>query len=151
MLLRLAYLSVTNAFALLRLLPMGDRDKDVEILALRHQITVLERQVGNTRARILPRRSRVPRGAAAPTPSHHAEHQALYAEALADREANTVDVSTIDEAIEAAVSGWARVSCDIVGVEGEAKANALGVTVRCLIGADGCVPDDDDEPTLSRA
>jgi hypothetical protein len=35
MLLRLAYLSVTNAFALLRLLPMSDRDKDVEILVLR--------------------------------------------------------------------------------------------------------------------
>jgi putative transposase len=35
-LLRLAYLGVTNAFALLRLLPRDDRDKDVEILALRH-------------------------------------------------------------------------------------------------------------------
>jgi putative transposase len=34
-LLRLAYLAVTNAFALLRLLPMSDRDKEVEILALR--------------------------------------------------------------------------------------------------------------------
>ncbi|MEU6269173.1 hypothetical protein [Saccharopolyspora shandongensis] len=29
----------------LRLLPMNDRVKDVEILALRHQITVLERQL----------------------------------------------------------------------------------------------------------
>ncbi|MGW5689173.1 hypothetical protein, partial [Nonomuraea sp. NPDC003754] len=47
MLLRLAYLAVTNAFAALRLLPMGDRDKDIEILALRHQITVLERQLGD--------------------------------------------------------------------------------------------------------
>jgi hypothetical protein len=37
---RLAYLTVTNAFAALRLLPLGDRDKDVEILALRHQITI---------------------------------------------------------------------------------------------------------------
>ncbi|WP_327092540.1 hypothetical protein OIE66_18460 [Nonomuraea sp. NBC_01738] len=46
MLLRLAYLAVTNAFAALRLLRMGDRDKDVEILVLRHQITVLERQLG---------------------------------------------------------------------------------------------------------
>jgi putative transposase len=53
-LLRLAYLSVTNAFALLRLLPMSDRDKDVEILALRHQITVLERQLGRTRPRFFP-------------------------------------------------------------------------------------------------
>jgi prolyl-tRNA synthetase len=84
-----------------------------------------------------------------------AEQQALYAEALARREAKTVDVSTLDEAIEAAASGWARVPWDIVGVEGEAKANALGVTVRCLLGADGSVPDDDDEPgmvaILSRA
>jgi putative transposase len=45
-LLRLAYLTVTNAFAVLRLLPMSDRDKDVEILALRHQLAVLERQIG---------------------------------------------------------------------------------------------------------
>ncbi|GAA3482281.1 hypothetical protein GCM10018966_068130 [Streptomyces yanii] len=46
MLLRLAYLAATNALALLRLLPMSDRDKDVEILALRHQLLVLQRQVG---------------------------------------------------------------------------------------------------------
>lgn len=37
------WLSVTSVFALLRLLAVGDRDKDIEILALRHQITVLER------------------------------------------------------------------------------------------------------------
>ncbi|MEU3737036.1 hypothetical protein AB0E78_08205 [Streptomyces sp. NPDC032198] len=41
MLLRLAYLSVTNMFAALRLLPMSDHCKDAEILALRHQLTVL--------------------------------------------------------------------------------------------------------------
>jgi transposase len=45
-LLRLAYLAATNTFTLLRLLPMGDRDKDIEILALRHQLLVLQRQVG---------------------------------------------------------------------------------------------------------
>ena len=54
MLLRLAYLSVTNAFAALRLLPVGDRDKDVEILALRHQITVLERHLGADRVKFGP-------------------------------------------------------------------------------------------------
>ncbi|MFL6123953.1 integrase core domain-containing protein [Actinophytocola sp.] len=54
MLLRLAYLSVTNAFALLRLLPVSDQDKDVEILVLRHQITVLERQLGKTQLRFSP-------------------------------------------------------------------------------------------------
>ena len=54
MLLRLAYLGVTNAFALLRLLAVSDRDKEVEILALRHQIAVLERQLDTARPRFCP-------------------------------------------------------------------------------------------------
>ena len=41
-------------FALLRLLPMSDRDKDAKILALRHQIMVLERQLGKARPRFCP-------------------------------------------------------------------------------------------------
>ena len=48
---RLAYLGVTNALAMLRLLPMSDRAKDVEILALRYQIMVLERQRNGRRIR----------------------------------------------------------------------------------------------------
>jgi hypothetical protein len=43
MLLRLAYLGITNEFGLLRLPPRADRDKDTEILVLRHQLTVLHR------------------------------------------------------------------------------------------------------------
>ncbi|GAA3482633.1 hypothetical protein [Streptomyces yanii] len=39
MLLRLVHFGVTNAFALLRLLSTSDRDRIVETLALRHQIT----------------------------------------------------------------------------------------------------------------
>ncbi len=54
MLLRLGYLAVTHAFATLRLLPMSDRDKDAEILALRHQLMVLERQPGKERVRFTP-------------------------------------------------------------------------------------------------
>jgi putative transposase len=53
-LLRLAYLGLTNTFVLLRLLPMSHRDKDIEILALRHQIAVLQRQLGDTRERLSP-------------------------------------------------------------------------------------------------
>jgi transposase len=48
-LLRLVYLGASNALALLRLLPMSERDKDIEILTLRHQITVLERQLSVAR------------------------------------------------------------------------------------------------------
>jgi hypothetical protein len=53
-LLRLAYLGVTNVFALLRLLPVSDHGKDAEILALRHQIGVLERQLDGRRVRFAP-------------------------------------------------------------------------------------------------
>nr|WP_232794142.1 hypothetical protein [Pseudofrankia saprophytica] len=41
-------------FALLRLLPRSDRDKDVEILTLRHQIAVLQRQLDGQRIRFQP-------------------------------------------------------------------------------------------------
>jgi transposase InsO family protein len=54
MLLRLAYLGLTNAFALLRLLPGSDRDKDTEILVLRHQLAVVQRQLGGQRVRFVP-------------------------------------------------------------------------------------------------
>ena len=54
MLPRLAYLEVSNAFALLRLSPMSNRDKDAEILALRHQLEVLQRQLGPDRVRFTP-------------------------------------------------------------------------------------------------
>jgi hypothetical protein len=53
-LLRLAYLTVSNAFAVLRLLPMSDREKDAKILALRHQLAVLQRQLGMEKARFTP-------------------------------------------------------------------------------------------------
>jgi hypothetical protein len=42
---------ITNAFALLRLLPGDDRDKDVEILSLRHQLAVLQRQLAGQQVR----------------------------------------------------------------------------------------------------
>jgi hypothetical protein len=50
-LLRLAYLGVTNAFALLRLRPGSDRDKDAETLAPRHQLAVPHRQLDGQRVR----------------------------------------------------------------------------------------------------
>jgi hypothetical protein len=54
MLLRLAYLGITNAFALLRLPPGGDRDKGIEILSLRHQIAVLQRHLDGQQIRFEP-------------------------------------------------------------------------------------------------
>jgi hypothetical protein len=45
---------VTNAFTLVRLLVMNDQDKDVEILVLRHQVTVLQRQLTSHKVRFEP-------------------------------------------------------------------------------------------------
>lgn len=42
-LVRFTYLAVYRTFAALWLLRMTDREKDVEILALRHQLAVLRR------------------------------------------------------------------------------------------------------------
>ncbi|WP_211265779.1 hypothetical protein [Actinacidiphila oryziradicis] len=49
MLLRLPYLAVSSVFALIRLLPISDVDKDMEILTLRHQLAVLQRQIDRPR------------------------------------------------------------------------------------------------------
>ncbi|WP_329567561.1 hypothetical protein [Streptomyces sp. NBC_01361] len=48
-LIRFAYLAVTHAFAAPGLLSMNARDKYSEILALRHQVTVLQRQLSPTK------------------------------------------------------------------------------------------------------
>jgi hypothetical protein len=48
-LLRLPYLALTSVFTVIRLLPMSDTDKDIEILTLRHQLAILQRQTGKPR------------------------------------------------------------------------------------------------------
>jgi putative transposase len=47
--LRFAYLAVLRVFGWLALLARSDRAKDAEILILRHQVAVLQRQVNNPR------------------------------------------------------------------------------------------------------
>ena len=61
----------------------------------------------------------------------------LLAEATARRDGRTVDVATLDEAVEAAATGFARIPWARVGDEGEAELAKQGVTVRCLVAPDG--------------
>jgi prolyl-tRNA synthetase len=77
-----------------------------------------------------------------------ADQVALYDEAVARRDANIADVASIDEAVEATASGWARLPWAAVGTEGEAVLAQSGVTVRCLVRADGGVPDSEEEPGI---
>jgi prolyl-tRNA synthetase len=82
------------------------------------------------------------------TAALEADQQTLYAEALAEQRRRTTEVASVPEAIEASGAGWARLPWSVVGSAGEAELNAQGVTVRCLVRADGGVPDAEDEPDL---
>jgi prolyl-tRNA synthetase len=134
--------------------PFGRRAVDAELKGypLRIEVGPRDLATGNV---VLARRidgSKTPtplaNAVASVTAALEADQQALYDEALASRRARTVEVSSVEDAIEAAASGWASVPWSAVGLEGEAKANAVGVTVRCLMRPDGSMPDTEDEPDL---
>jgi prolyl-tRNA synthetase len=76
------------------------------------------------------------------------EDQALLLKQSRERRlSRTAEVSTIDEAVEAAVAGgWARIPWSVLGEDGEAELAEHAVTVRCLVTEDGAVPDADDAP-----
>ncbi len=74
--------------------------------------------------------------------------QDLYERALAWRDANTLDVASVVDAIEVAQSGFARLSWDLVGAGEEAELNNQAVTVRCLQRADGSIPESELENDL---
>ncbi len=70
----------------------------------------------------------------------------LLAEAIAFRDGRTADVSSIEEAIEAGRTGFARIPWDVVGGEGEDRLAEHGISVRCLQTPEGGVPDDLEGP-----
>jgi prolyl-tRNA synthetase len=73
---------------------------------------------------------------------------ALLAQARSELERRTTDVETLEQALEVAGEGFARIEWAACGLEGERRANAAGVTVRCLMRADGSIPDTVDEDDL---
>jgi prolyl-tRNA synthetase len=73
---------------------------------------------------------------------------ALYAEAEQRRDSRVVDVKTVEDAVEAAASGWARMPWSELGTEGEARLAEQSVSVRCLVRADGSLPASGDEPDV---
>jgi prolyl-tRNA synthetase len=65
---------------------------------------------------------------------------ALLAAATKRRDDNTADASSIDDATSAAQTGFARISWEALGEEGEARLAEHQVSVRCLQAADGGLP-----------
>jgi prolyl-tRNA synthetase len=72
----------------------------------------------------------------------------LLASATAFRDQRTVSVTSVDEAVEAAQSGFAVLPWAAVGLEGEARLATAAVTVRCLQRPDGGLALSEDEPDL---
>jgi prolyl-tRNA synthetase len=135
-------------------IPFGRRAVDAELQGVPIRIEVGPRDLANGSVTIARRvdGSKTPTALGevldAVTSALKADQQRLYDEAVAFREANTVEVKTLGEAIEAAQTGWARVPWSAVGEAGEKEANGKAVTVRCLTRADGGMPDSDEEPGL---
>lgn len=65
---------------------------------------------------------------------------AMLEEATALRTGRTRGARSIDEAIEASAEGFASLPLSALGPDGEDRANAAGVSVRCIVGADGGPP-----------
>ncbi|NED35447.1 proline--tRNA ligase [Streptomyces sp. SID8499] len=132
--------------------PFGRRAVDWELKGVPVRIEVGPRDLENGTAMLA---RRIPGGKApvrigeieALLPRVLEEDQALLlAQSRERREDRTVDTATIEEAAEAAATGWARIPWATLGPEGEAALAEQGVSVRCLVAADGSVPDSDDQP-----
>ena len=72
----------------------------------------------------------------------------LLATATKRRDDRTAEVSTIDEAVEAAKVGFARIPWDLVKDGGEARLAQDAITVRCLQTQDGGLPQSEDDEDL---
>jgi prolyl-tRNA synthetase len=73
----------------------------------------------------------------------------LLAAATQRRDAATTDVASLDEAAEAAQTGFARLRWGLVRGDGEARLAGEGITVRCLMSPDGAeVPATDEDDDL---
>jgi len=135
-------------------MPFGRRAIDAEIKGYPVRVEVGPRDIAEGRA-VLVRRAtggktavRIGAVVSAVMAALAADQQALYDEALAEQRSRTAEVTSLAEAIEAAGNGWARLPWPAVGIEGEATLNGHGITVRCLVRADGSVPGSEDEPGL---
>jgi prolyl-tRNA synthetase len=75
----------------------------------------------------------------------------LLSEATTARDARTADAASLEEAIEAAAAGFARIPMAVLGPEGEDRLAQHAITVRCLQRSDGSLagPGDADEDLVA--
>jgi prolyl-tRNA synthetase len=72
----------------------------------------------------------------------------LFVRALEWRDVNTMDVASVVDAIDVAQTGFAKLSWDLVGPSEEAELNNEALSIRCLMRADGSIPESELENDL---
>ncbi len=75
-------------------------------------------------------------------------YDGLLAEATAALRSRTMDVDDLDAATAAAGVGFARLPWRACGPQGEKQLNRAGLSVRCLMTADGSIPAASDDDGL---
>jgi prolyl-tRNA synthetase len=134
--------------------PFGRRSVDWELKGVPLRVEVGPRDLAEDRVTLVRRIS----GGKSPVPLAGVldavrvalveDQVAMYAEAEQARDARIADVKTVEDAAEVAGTGWARLPWSELGPEGEAALAERSVTVRCLLRADGSLPDTGDEPDV---
>ncbi|MEJ7651393.1 MAG: proline--tRNA ligase [Nakamurella sp.] len=130
--------------------PFGRRAVDAELKGIPFRIEVGPRDLAEGRVtlarRVLGTKEQHPISAvaAAIAAAIEADQAELYRQAEQRQSDRTAEVDTVEDAVAATATGWARLPWRALGDEGEARIAGQGVTVRCLVRADGSVPDTDD-------
>ena len=131
--------------------PFGRRAVDAELKGIPVRVEVGPRDLAEGSVVIVRRvaggKSPVPLGGvvAHVAAALDTDHEALYAAALAHQDDHTAAVTTVEEAAEAARTGWATIPWATLGVEGEARLAESGISVRCLTMPDGSTPRSEDQ------
>jgi prolyl-tRNA synthetase len=135
-------------------LPFGRRAVDWELKGVPVRVEIGPRDLAEDRVTLV---RRIP-GTKTPVPVSGLvdtvrigmveDQVALYAEAEQLRDQRISDVKTIEDAVEAAATGWARVPWSELGAEGETRLAEQSVSVRCLTRPDGSLPAAEDEADL---
>ena len=86
--------------------------------------------------------------AAAATAGVQSVHASLLAQAMDLLASKTADVDNLEEAMDAARTGFARLPWAACGPDGERRLNRAGFSVRCLTDPDGSVPETTDGDDL---
>ena len=131
--------------------PFGRRAVDAELKGIPVRVEVGPRDLAEGSVVVVRRvaggKSPVPLGGvvAHVAAALDTDHEALYAAALAHQDDHTAAVTTVEEAAEAARTGWATIPWATLGVEGEARLAESGISVRCLTMPDGSTPRSEDQ------